>query len=93
MSSLVGFFTSLRELASEPGLAGAEEQVAWLADGLAAEFRNLAAYMDNLKTHIRLEADPNIGRAECVLETDKGIVEYFIDDYLERIAKAIANAG
>jgi flagellar biosynthesis/type III secretory pathway protein FliH len=38
---------------------------------------------------IKLISDPNIGRAECLLETPKGIVESLIDEHLERIGKAL----
>lgn len=41
---------------------------------------------------IKLIADPNIGRAECLLETPKGIVESLIDEHLERIGKALEKA-
>lgn len=38
---------------------------------------------------VRLVADPNIGRAECLLETPKGIVESFINEHIERIGEAL----
>jgi len=41
---------------------------------------------------IKLVPDPNIGRAECLLETPKGIVESLIDEHLERIGKALKTA-
>ncbi len=41
---------------------------------------------------IKLIADPNIGRAECLLETSKGIIESLIDEHLERIGKALEKA-
>jgi flagellar biosynthesis/type III secretory pathway protein FliH len=41
---------------------------------------------------IKLVPDPNIGRAECMLETPKGIVESLIDEHLERIGKALKTA-
>lgn len=41
---------------------------------------------------IKLISDPNIGRAECMLETPKGIVESLIDEHLERIGKALKTA-
>jgi flagellar biosynthesis/type III secretory pathway protein FliH len=41
---------------------------------------------------IKLISDPNIGRAECLLETPKGIVESLIDEHLERIGKALKTA-
>ncbi len=40
-------------------------------------------------TGIKLIPDPNIGRAECLLESPKGIIKSLIDDNLERISKAI----
>ncbi|MHC4498400.1 MAG: FliH/SctL family protein [Planctomycetota bacterium] len=37
-------------------------------------------------------ADPNIGQAECLLETPKGIIESFIDEHLERLGEALKKA-
>lgn len=41
---------------------------------------------------IKLVADPNIGRAECLIETPKGIVESLIAEHLERIGEALIKA-
>jgi len=41
---------------------------------------------------IKLVPDPNIGRAECLIETPKGIVESLIDEHLERIGNALKTA-
>ncbi len=38
---------------------------------------------------ISFVADPNIGRAECLLESPKGIIESLIDEHLERVGKAL----
>jgi flagellar biosynthesis/type III secretory pathway protein FliH len=38
---------------------------------------------------IKLVADQNIGRAECVLESPKGTVKALIDEHLEQIGKAL----
>jgi flagellar biosynthesis/type III secretory pathway protein FliH len=40
---------------------------------------------------IRFVSDSNIGRAECLLESPKGIVKSLIDENLERIARALKN--
>ncbi|MHC4060557.1 MAG: FliH/SctL family protein [Planctomycetota bacterium] len=37
-------------------------------------------------------ADPNIGQAECLLETPKGIIESFINEHLERLGEALKKA-
>lgn len=42
---------------------------------------------------IKFISDPNIGRAECLLETPKGIIESLIDENLERISNALKTAG
>jgi len=39
---------------------------------------------------IRFVADSNIGRAECLLETPKGIVKSFIEEHIEQIREALA---
>jgi len=38
---------------------------------------------------VKFVADPNIGRAECLLETPKGIIKSFIDEHIERISQAL----
>lgn len=42
---------------------------------------------------IKFVSDPNIGRAECLLETPKGTVASLIDEHLERIGNALKTAG
>jgi flagellar biosynthesis/type III secretory pathway protein FliH len=44
-------------------------------------------------TGVKLISDTNIGRAECMLESPKGIIKSLIDDNLERIAKALEKAN
>jgi len=39
---------------------------------------------------IKFIADPGIGRAECLIETPKGIIQSFIKQHLERISEALA---
>lgn len=41
---------------------------------------------------IEFVPDPNIGRAECLLESPKGIIKSLIDENLERIGKALRKA-
>lgn len=41
---------------------------------------------------VQLVADPGIGRAECVLESPKGIIKSMIDENLERVGKALGKA-
>ncbi len=41
---------------------------------------------------IKFAADTNIGRAECVLESPKGIIKSLIDEHLEQITKALKKA-
>lgn len=47
---------------------------------------------DGALAGLKFVADSNIGQAECVLETPKGIIESRIDDHLEQIAKALQKA-
>ncbi len=44
---------------------------------------------DSILAGIKLVPDPNIGRAECLLESPKGIIKSLINDSLERIGKAL----
>jgi len=39
--------------------------------------------------NVKLIADPGIGLAECVVETNKGMVEYLIEEHLNQISKAL----
>lgn len=41
---------------------------------------------------IKFIADPAIGRAECLVESPKGITKFLIDENLERISKALTKA-
>jgi flagellar biosynthesis/type III secretory pathway protein FliH len=41
-------------------------------------------------TGIKFVADPAIGRAECLLETPKGIVKSFVEQHLEQISEALS---
>jgi len=38
---------------------------------------------------IKFIADPSLGRAECLLETPKGIIKSFINEHMERISEAL----
>ena len=39
--------------------------------------------------NIKLTADPNIGPAHCILETDRGMIEYCIEEHLKQVAQAL----
>jgi len=41
--------------------------------------------------NVKFEADSSIGPAQCFVATSKGIVEYFIDDQLNRIGSALGS--
>jgi flagellar biosynthesis/type III secretory pathway protein FliH len=47
----------------------------------------------NTLANIKFVADPAIGRAECLLETPKGIIKSFIKEHIERISDALAKVG
>jgi flagellar biosynthesis/type III secretory pathway protein FliH len=42
--------------------------------------------------HVELMANPSLGRAECMLETPKGMIKSFINEQLETIAQALEKA-
>ncbi len=44
-------------------------------------------------TDVKFVSDSKIGRAECLLESPKGIVESLINEHLERIGKALVKTG
>lgn len=56
----------------------------------------LKAQQDNEQgvalARIEFVADANIGRAECVIESPKGIIKSLIDEHLDRIGKALQKA-
>jgi flagellar biosynthesis/type III secretory pathway protein FliH len=39
--------------------------------------------------NVKLVSDPNISSAQCVVETDKGMIEYFIEQHLQLIGEAL----
>jgi flagellar biosynthesis/type III secretory pathway protein FliH len=47
---------------------------------------------DGTLTDVKFVSDSNIGRAECLLESPKGIVESLINEHLDRISKALKKA-
>ncbi len=44
---------------------------------------------NDLLANVKLVADPGIGCAECVVETNKGMIEYFIDEHLRQVTEAL----
>ena len=42
--------------------------------------------------NIELVADANVGPCQCVVETDKGVIEYFIEQHLQQIGKALTGS-
>lgn len=47
---------------------------------------------DGIFAGVRFVSDPKIGRAECILESPKGIIESRINEHLEEITKALYKA-
>jgi len=47
---------------------------------------------DGTLADVKFVSDSNIGRAECLLESPKGIVESLINEHLDRISKALKKA-
>ena len=47
---------------------------------------------DGALAGIKFVSDQNIGRAECLLESPKGIIKSLIDEHLERVGKALTKA-
>jgi flagellar biosynthesis/type III secretory pathway protein FliH len=39
--------------------------------------------------NVKLAADTNIGPGQCVVQTDKGMIEYFIEEHLKQISEAL----
>lgn len=43
-------------------------------------------------SNVELVADANIGPGQCVVETDKGTIDYFIEQHLQQIGKALTGS-
>jgi flagellar biosynthesis/type III secretory pathway protein FliH len=39
--------------------------------------------------NVKLVPDANIGPGQCVVETDKGMIEYFIEEHLKKVSEAL----
>ncbi|MCK5566033.1 MAG: hypothetical protein KAJ07_12375 [Planctomycetes bacterium] len=42
-------------------------------------------------SHAKMIGDPSVGCSECIVETDKGLIEYLIDEHLMQIENALKN--
>ena len=62
------------------------------AEDLAECQKALKEKPDGTLTDVKFVSDSNIGRAECLLESPKGIVESLINEHLDRISKALKKA-
>lgn len=47
---------------------------------------------DGQSGNVRFVADPSVGRAECIVETSKGLIESRINEKLEQISGALRKA-
>ncbi len=47
---------------------------------------------DGTLADVKFVSDSNIGRAECLLESPKGIIESLINEHLDKISKALKKA-
>ena len=43
-------------------------------------------------SEVKLVGDAGIGPGQCVVETDKGMVEYFIEEHLKQVSEALMGA-
>lgn len=41
--------------------------------------------------NVKMIGDMNISPAQCIIETDKGMVQYFIDEHLKQVEDALSN--
>ena len=57
-----------------------------------ADFQKQQEQDDTTLSGIELVADATIGRAECVVQSPKGIIKLLIDEHLEQISKALIKA-
>jgi len=57
-----------------------------------ADFQKQAAQDDMTLSGVELVADASIGRAECVVQSPKGMIKLLIEEHLEQISKALIKA-
>jgi len=75
-------------------LSGGRDMVVHVnPEDLAACRKALAEGGTDLPQGLRFAADNRLGRAECRVESEKGMVESLIESHLEQIAKALTKAG
>ncbi len=55
-------------------------------------FRQLQSSGETILSGFDLQTDPSIGRAECIIESSKGVIQLLLDEHLERISKALTKA-
>lgn len=58
--AISGFFNALTEATADPTRQGLREQVVWAADALAAQFRRLGGFLDNVLTEVRNQAGASV---------------------------------
>ena len=61
------------------------------ADDLERYEKGIDEKSGNGLSNAKLVADANIGPGECVVETDKGMIEYFIEEHLKKVSEALKN--
>ncbi|MHC5061166.1 MAG: FliH/SctL family protein [Planctomycetota bacterium] len=68
-----------------------EDVVVYLnADDLARYEKELKGKKDeDVAGHVKLAAGANVGPGECIVETDKGMIEYFIAEHLKKVSEAL----
>lgn len=58
-----------------------------------ADFRALQDAGDATLSGVELVGDADVGQAECVVQSPKGVVKLLIDEHLEQISKALSKTG
>ncbi len=75
-------------------LSGGKDVVVYVnPEDLAACKQALSEGDSELPAGLRFSADSSLGRAECRVESEKGMVESMIESHLEQIARALKQAG
>ena len=60
------------------------------ADDLGRYEKELKGKKDeDIASHVKLVASANVGPGECVVETNKGMIEYFIEEHLKKVSEAL----
>ncbi|MCD6364947.1 MAG: flagellar hook-associated protein FlgK [Planctomycetes bacterium] len=67
------YFNAMVELAGQPDSQALQYQAVWAADAMAAQFRHVARFLDDLKAQINLEISTTVDQANGLIKQIAGL--------------------